>query len=219
MERVERGLVGSDGVVKPLWVGLAIFACFPVGLYLLWRHPTLGRDRKWWGFGGAWSLVILVMMTSGDKSKKATAGQSNATSDNRSKSYSVSKGAIQEQRPITLARLPKLGRLVRSKVGSCFWMAPKAGDEVPSRSTSPKNMMSVSPWTTSNWTIPPGSTSRPSGVPVRPGIPSTRRRGSHSEIGRPTTRRVSHSPAVRSDSILSALGSQPEVTSSLATIT
>ncbi|MDB5350090.1 MAG: hypothetical protein JWN86_1337 [Planctomycetota bacterium] len=81
MKRAERELAGPDGNMRPKWVGLAILACSPVGLYLLWRHPTLGRDRKWWGIGGAWSLVVLVMMARGDHGKRTTGDQQVVTVD------------------------------------------------------------------------------------------------------------------------------------------
>lgn len=46
--------------LAPIWVGLAIFVFFPLGLFLLWRHPTLGRNGKWWAAGLAWSVLYLI---------------------------------------------------------------------------------------------------------------------------------------------------------------
>jgi hypothetical protein len=59
--------------MNPLWVGLAILFFFPVGLFLLWRHPTLSRNKTWWWVGGIWSFLVLVAGMSDDKEKKPTA--------------------------------------------------------------------------------------------------------------------------------------------------
>jgi hypothetical protein len=72
-EQVEQDLAGPDGEMKPEWVGLAIFFFFPLGLYLLWKHPTLSHRKTWWGIGGAWSLIVLLAAASGDKDKNPPA--------------------------------------------------------------------------------------------------------------------------------------------------
>ncbi len=47
--------------LNPIAVGAAIWLFFPLGFYLLWRHPTLSRNAKWWLAGLAWaSLVVFV---------------------------------------------------------------------------------------------------------------------------------------------------------------
>ncbi|HEU5119192.1 MAG TPA: hypothetical protein VFT74_21560, partial [Isosphaeraceae bacterium] len=46
-------------------VGLAIFLFFPVGLYLLWRHPVLGHSKKWWWAGGAWGFLVILALRGG----------------------------------------------------------------------------------------------------------------------------------------------------------
>ena len=55
--------------INALWVGLAILFCWPLGLFLLWRHPRLSQSKAWWGIGGIWSFIILVGLLS-DKDKK-----------------------------------------------------------------------------------------------------------------------------------------------------
>jgi hypothetical protein len=55
---------------NPLWVGLAIFFFFPAGLYLLWKHPTLSRNKTWWWVGGVWSVLFVLAAANGDKDKK-----------------------------------------------------------------------------------------------------------------------------------------------------
>ncbi len=47
--------------LSPVIVGLAMFLFFPVGLYLLWRHPMLGKNRTWWGMGIAWACMVMLM--------------------------------------------------------------------------------------------------------------------------------------------------------------
>jgi hypothetical protein len=53
-------------------VGLAMFLFFPVGLYLLWKHPVLGRNKTWWWVGGVWSFLVLMAAMNGDKDKGPT---------------------------------------------------------------------------------------------------------------------------------------------------
>lgn len=62
----------GDGI-KPLYVGLAIFLFFPVGLFLLWKHPRLSRNRAWWWGGGIWSFIYLMAMLNGDKNNQPSA--------------------------------------------------------------------------------------------------------------------------------------------------
>lgn len=54
---------------SPLVIALAIFLLFPLGLYLLWKHPALGRSRVWWGVGGIWSLLVLGAVVNGGKDR------------------------------------------------------------------------------------------------------------------------------------------------------
>src|SRR5260370_3037143 len=55
--------------IKPVYVGLALAFFFPLGLYLLWRHPTLSRKKAWWWVGGVWSLFV-IGSAGADKDKK-----------------------------------------------------------------------------------------------------------------------------------------------------
>jgi hypothetical protein len=61
--------------LDPVLVGWAMFLFFPLGLYLLWRHPTLGRNAKWWASGIAWACVLL-MFSGRDKTERAIDPQS-----------------------------------------------------------------------------------------------------------------------------------------------
>lgn len=52
-------LTGHGKGIPPIVVGLAIVFLLPVGLYLLWTHPTLGSNRRWWT--AACSLLLLLV--------------------------------------------------------------------------------------------------------------------------------------------------------------
>lgn len=57
----------SKKPLAPMLVGLAMFLFFPLGLYLLWSHPTLGKNAKWWGAGIVWGLMVMVMASREEK--------------------------------------------------------------------------------------------------------------------------------------------------------
>lgn len=43
------------------WVIVASLLIFPpIGLFLLWRHPVLGKQRNWWVGACIWGLLWLV---------------------------------------------------------------------------------------------------------------------------------------------------------------
>jgi hypothetical protein len=54
-------LTGNGKGIPPIVVGLAIVFLMPVGLYLLWTHPTLGSNRRWWTAACSLLLLILAM--------------------------------------------------------------------------------------------------------------------------------------------------------------
>jgi hypothetical protein len=59
---------------SPIVVALAILFFFPAGLFLLWKHPVLSRNKTWWWVGGIWSFLNSCMAMNGDKeTKPATA--------------------------------------------------------------------------------------------------------------------------------------------------
>lgn len=57
----------TQGGLAPIWVGLAIWLFFPLGLFLLWRHPNLGKNGKWWAAGIAWACFIMLMASRAEK--------------------------------------------------------------------------------------------------------------------------------------------------------
>lgn len=73
--KVEMPELAEGEGLDPKKVALAIYFCFPLGLYLLWNHPTLGRNKAWWRVGGAWSCLVfvlaIVMAANVEKDKKS----------------------------------------------------------------------------------------------------------------------------------------------------
>lgn len=53
--------------LAPILLGLAIWLFFPLGLFLLWRHPTLGKNGKWWAAGIAWACFLVFMGSRAEK--------------------------------------------------------------------------------------------------------------------------------------------------------
>jgi len=111
-KEIQPELASQGEGIKPLYVGLATFFLPPLGLILLWRHPTLSRNKTWWWVGGVWCAFFVLAAMNGDKDKKPSAdapatAQASAdspapaketpskTEDKESKekkSYKVSKG-------------------------------------------------------------------------------------------------------------------------------
>jgi hypothetical protein len=59
--------------ISALLVATAIFIFFPLGLYLLWRHPTLRSQKWWWCAAALWSLIVLVGASREESSQEASA--------------------------------------------------------------------------------------------------------------------------------------------------
>jgi hypothetical protein len=69
----------SKKPLAPPLVGWAMFLFFPLGLYLLWRHPTLGRNPKWWIAGIGWACLVMLFSGrdggEGDRRPKASTAE------------------------------------------------------------------------------------------------------------------------------------------------
>lgn len=50
--------------LAPFWVGAAIFLLPPLGIFLLWRHPVLGRSEGWKKAAYAWGGIWLIAQVS-----------------------------------------------------------------------------------------------------------------------------------------------------------
>lgn len=46
--------------LHPFLVGLALCLFFPLGFFLLARHPVLKHKKAWWAGGAAWALLVLL---------------------------------------------------------------------------------------------------------------------------------------------------------------
>lgn len=79
--------------LAPIWVGTAIMVFFPVGLYLLWKHPVLGRSKAWWYAGIAWSVLYVVANLN-------HAGSSNTGAIGTNDASAPSASTLNEQEPI-----------------------------------------------------------------------------------------------------------------------
>ena len=56
------GIRGFRPLEFPFIVGMSIFLVFPIGLYLLSKHPLLGRNWRWWSAGTAWSVFFTLAL-------------------------------------------------------------------------------------------------------------------------------------------------------------
>jgi hypothetical protein len=69
----EAANASSQEGLAPVWVGLAILVFFPLGLFLLWRHPTLRHNKTWWAVGTGWAILYLVANANRPSSTSETA--------------------------------------------------------------------------------------------------------------------------------------------------
>jgi hypothetical protein len=57
---------------EPWKVALAIAVFFPLGLYWLWQHPTLGKNKVWWRCAIAYVLFGALLSYLHDDGKSAS---------------------------------------------------------------------------------------------------------------------------------------------------
>lgn len=81
--------------LAPMAVGLAIFFFFPVGLYLLYKHPVLSRNRGWWWAGGIWSFLMLMTALNDDKHQGKTPKNAEIAEASRDDTKAASPGALE----------------------------------------------------------------------------------------------------------------------------
>ena len=60
----DRGDNATSVLVNPVVIAVSVLFCFPVGLFLVWRHPTWGKGPKW-AWTGAVGVVFTIMMVVG----------------------------------------------------------------------------------------------------------------------------------------------------------
>lgn len=59
---------------EPWKVATAIAVFFPLGLYWLWKHPTLGKNKIWWRCAIAYVLFGLLLSSMQDRDTGTKAG-------------------------------------------------------------------------------------------------------------------------------------------------
>ena len=92
----------------PLFIGVLLVFCFPVGLFLVWKHSVWTTKTKWIWTGAFAALVVVAMVNNKDErrnesvsAKKATKGSEGgkrsreATDDSGSTKPSLSVNAFQ----------------------------------------------------------------------------------------------------------------------------
>ncbi len=57
---------------SPYLIGALTVLCFPIGLYLVWRHPTWSKRRKWVWTGACAGIVLLGMASADDPESEPT---------------------------------------------------------------------------------------------------------------------------------------------------
>lgn len=68
----DREVGTKEKVLSPIAVGLAILFFFPLGFYLLWKHPILSHDKRWWRVGYVWAGLIFLSALAGEKGSHET---------------------------------------------------------------------------------------------------------------------------------------------------
>lgn len=89
---------------SPLWVGLAIFIFPPFGIYLLWTHPLLGKNNKWWIGACCWGVLWLISLgrnppPDGDEVSESSLSQADSQPRGNEISASQSSETQRESQP------------------------------------------------------------------------------------------------------------------------
>lgn len=97
------------GGIHPWKVAAAIFLFFPLGLYLLLKHPTLRRNRLWWGIALAYSAFVAASaLTDKSSPETVTAGSSNAgdskTNPSYTEGYAFARNKLRQMRDLPVPR-------------------------------------------------------------------------------------------------------------------
>ena len=97
------------GGMQPWKVAAAIFLFFPLGLYLLLKHPTLRRNRLWWGIALAYSAFVAAnALTDKSAPETVTAGSSNAgdskTNPSYTEGYAFARNKLRQMRDLPVPR-------------------------------------------------------------------------------------------------------------------
>lgn len=70
----------QDANREPWKVALAIALFFPLGLYWLWKHPTLSKRKTWWRGAVAYAVIISILGAVDDRTKSRSRKQGQSLS-------------------------------------------------------------------------------------------------------------------------------------------
>jgi len=74
----------TAGKGLPAWlVATALFCFFPLGFFLLAKHPTLSTKRAWWVAGSAWAAFVLMSAFRKETGESVTPEQSSVAVDSK----------------------------------------------------------------------------------------------------------------------------------------
>jgi hypothetical protein len=76
---------------EPWKVAASIAVFFPLGLYWLWKHPTLGKNKVWWRCAIAYVLFGLLLASMQDRDTGTQEDTRQAAESASSESYSSSR--------------------------------------------------------------------------------------------------------------------------------
>ena len=79
---------------NPIFIGALLVFCFPLGLFLVWKHSSWTNKTKWiWT--GVWAALVVVGMIGnrGDKPTRLDAGSGGSSSDVTSRAAPENSGA------------------------------------------------------------------------------------------------------------------------------
>lgn len=63
----------GNAPLAPMWVGVAITFLPPLGIFLLWKHPTLRSRGVWWKAAYAWTALWTIAQVGNVVSPKKAA--------------------------------------------------------------------------------------------------------------------------------------------------
>lgn len=116
--------------LAPILVGLAIWLFFPLGLFLLWRHPTLGKNGKWWAAGIAWACFLMFVGSRAEKEDPSSTVTSVQTAEATDSPSPLVKKRNRKMPPISLPRNEQIHEAYKEGFESGASLAFQRLDEI-----------------------------------------------------------------------------------------
>lgn len=116
----------NTGGMQPWKVAVAIFLFFPLGLYLLLKHPTLRHNRVWWGVALTYSAFVATNALMDQRVPDTViAGSSNArdskTNPSYNEGYTFARKTLRQMRDLPVpqkqALMDGMQEVIRSQRG------------------------------------------------------------------------------------------------------